>query len=468
MSESLHRDEFEEQLKRQAENYELKPPAEAWDNIHRQLPKRRRYREALLLAAMLLIMFGAAYYLFFRNHTNLTGKHNMAKSEKPSAKHNKQQPSQQTDVTATQPTVRPGAQQKSNHQQSVNKPQPNNGAAGYTANNKAFADNINPANNNINNSYLSLSRLYTLSDNDINNLDYSQYPIQYLPQAAIAFNSQPAVEWPPADSSINKPLADAKKSGLKWNFAVTPSVGYRSLKYSATSAQAYFNVSANANTNKPPTDLQHHPAAVFAAKATIELPLSKKFSLQSGLGVKKEGYNITAQKSEPTFIASGAAGTNNRSAANNYMSMAAMRVDTFTRKNSLYMAATSRNFDASQAQKISNEYYYAAVPVYLSYQAGKANNTHLRISTGVDMDYLFYNKVNIFSPVYNRYFKSSELIRKWNADYVVSASMVFPMQHYALEVGPDFHYQLLSPYKNYTVKEHLYSAGIKIGLTLSE
>ncbi len=89
-------------------------------------------------------------------------------------------------------------------------------------------------------------------------------------------------------------------------------------------------------------------------------------------------------------------------------------------------------------------------PVYL------LNTNAYVLSTGPDQ------------PYYTRYDKSPSPspYRKWNYNGGVEAFLTYKTRNITWQVGPEFHYQLLSTYNSqYPISENQKGYGLKIGIT---
>jgi hypothetical protein len=64
------------------------------------------------------------------------------------------------------------------------------------------------------------------------------------------------------------------------------------------------------------------------------------------------------------------------------------------------------------------------------------------------------------------YLKDPSLIRKLNLGANFNPNIILNASNIKWHIGPDFHYQILSTYKNnYQIKEHLIDYGIRIGIS---
>jgi hypothetical protein len=196
----------------------------------------------------------------------------------------------------------------------------------------------------------------------------------------------------------------------------------------------------------------HRPDMGLQLGFSMALPLSKRFSLLSGIQFNISKYDIYAY-SYPSELATVAlsndyGGTNTVSRVTNYRIVGVNR--------------------ANKANWLRNFYYSVSAPVGLEYKAFKTRRASLGVAATLQPTYILGNRAYVISTDYKNYMEVPSLTRKWNINAGMEAFAGFKVGKTAWRVGPQVRYQTMSSFKKeYPVQEHLFDYGMKLGIMLN-
>jgi hypothetical protein len=128
-------------------------------------------------------------------------------------------------------------------------------------------------------------------------------------------------------------------------------------------------------------------------------------------------------------------------------------------------ASTLANSSGYNNTFVHNQTFQVAIPIGVAVKLFGNDNFDWFVGGTIQPTYIINGKANLLSADHKNYVNDPALIRNWNVNAGLETYFQYKMQSYLLQVGPQFRYQLGSTWaKKYTIKENLYTAGIKIGL----
>ncbi|HYM93944.1 MAG TPA: hypothetical protein VET23_07385 [Chitinophagaceae bacterium] len=253
-------------------------------------------------------------------------------------------------------------------------------------------------------------------------------------------------------NSYKKSSTNSKKHiGLQISF--TPTISYRRLTEnksflrntsiaSGTLAYAYLY-----NVNSMVT---HKPDMGFELGLTANYPLTNIFKILAGLQFNINRYGIKAF-SYPSEIATIELNTGG------------------FRPDSVAKLTNYRNFNGYSSDWLQNYYLSVSVPLGAEIKLSKNNKTEFGIAATVQPTYILKDRAYLISTDYKNYVEVPWLIRRWNMNTSLETYMSYSTGKLKWRVGPQVRYQLLSSFQNkYPVKENLFDFGLKVGIMLNK
>lgn len=243
-------------------------------------------------------------------------------------------------------------------------------------------------------------------------------------------------------------LKPKKQARVTAQVYFTPTVSYRKLSENK-------NVYAGSVLlNIPTIDLDnvvnHKPAMGLEFGIEGRYRVSDKFSLKAGFQFNINRYDIRAY-SHSTEIATVAL---NNASGNGFDSLATL--------------SNYRNFPGSSPSWLENFYFQAGIPVGAELILSDKNNFQWGVSGTIQPTYVIGDRAYIISSDYKNYAKFPDLMRRWNISTGIGTFVSYSTGRIKWQVGPHVRYQHLSSFiSELTVKEKLFSVGLKVGVTLN-
>ncbi|HEY6506143.1 MAG TPA: hypothetical protein VIZ28_19340 [Chitinophagaceae bacterium] len=253
------------------------------------------------------------------------------------------------------------------------------------------------------------------------------------------------------ESVVNSYKPQKSRKKLSWQVYVTPTVSYRTLKAN----KEYRNSGPFADPISYPfttlTDVNkavtHKPDMGLELGFSTRYPLSKNLKLRGGLQFNINRYDIKA------FSSTGEQATISLSGDNNF-------VTAWT---------YYRNYNGYKTDWLKNFYLSVSVPLGLEYMLLGNSKTSLGIAGTLQPTYVLKQKAYLISTDYKNYANVPWLIRDMNLNTSFETFISFTSRNKTKwQVGPQVRYQVLSSFHtNYPVRENLFDFGLKIGVTLN-
>ncbi len=461
MKEDLpQRDELERKLRAEARDFEMEPSGLVWEHIRREIPRENTIKRPLVFSLSFLLVAGLAGGLFFRAHRasrklpiagivqSLQGSSRDASGVKAlQAPRNLSGMMPSGSLQATIRVSHPAGRDRIVHalsSRSFASLQISTGPTGRTTGAQPGVQDFSP-----------LPSLPLLSPTGLS------VPLQA--DIDPAFNR--------LENNIDNALIHQKFSlrkllphPLQWDLFFVPSINFRWISLPASSGVTYyyymqspFLVSTSAldpGGNLSKNSLNQFSELGFAAGIHVHQALTSRLSLVSGLELDRFGYGIEAVPVYPTLVLQTGSGPGSGSSSSFY--------------NSSYAVPPGPVYNINLAREvtISNTYYYLSLPLLANYRMPlPSSRWKLNFSAGMDLGYLLYEQSNILSPETKVYYSDNSLVRRWEPDLNASIYFSIPFTRGTmLQLGPEFRYQPLSTWVGYSVREHPYSLGIRLGL----
>jgi len=228
----------------------------------------------------------------------------------------------------------------------------------------------------------------------------------------------------------------------------TPTVSYRKLTENK-------NVYNNIGFYVPVIDLdnlvKHKPAMGLEFGIEARYRVSENFFIKTGFQFNINRYDIRAY-SHPTEIAT-------------------VALNSGYGFDSLASLSNYRNFSGSSPNSnwLENFYFQAAIPVGAEVILSNKKNFQWGISGTIQPTYVIGDRAYVISSDYKNYAKFPDLMRRWNLSTGIGTFISYSTGKIKWQVGPHVRYQHLSSFvSELTVKEKLFSAGLKVGATLNK
>lgn len=253
------------------------------------------------------------------------------------------------------------------------------------------------------------------------------------------------------ESVVNSYKPSKFRKKLSWQIYVTPTVSYRRLKAnkeyknSETFATPIsYPFSSLTDVNKAVT---HKPDMGLELGFSTRYPLSKNLKLRGGLQFNINRYDIKA------FVSNGEQATINLSGENNF-------VTAWT---------YYRNYNGYKSNWLKNFYFSVSAPIGAEYTLFGNKKTSFGVAGTLQPTYILREKAFLISTDYKNYAKVPGLIRDWNINTSFETFINFTSRSKTKwQIGPQVRYQVLSSFnKKYPVRENLFDYGLKIGVTLN-
>ena len=260
-------------------------------------------------------------------------------------------------------------------------------------------------------------------------------------------------EWIEYFAFHNKPLQSKWKSRARYQFYITPSIGYRTIRKNNS-----YSVAANTSfiTSQSVPDKQFEQAVSQAPAVNMELggsviySVSKRVNLKIGVQLNYTNYNINAYElKHPTMT------TLLLNDLNTELPILSPRTTTLANTEGVYTT------------KLNNNTYQFSIPVGAELKIAGNNNLKWYAGATIQPSYILSGNAYFISSDLKNYVTDNSLMRKWNLNGGIETFISYKTKSgIILNAGPQFRYQLLSTYsKQYSYDEKLYNLGLKIGIT---
>lgn len=442
MKREFRQENFEEFLKRSADNLRMKAPERVWENLSKRLTTNRRRFSAGLSAFLLL--------------TGLLGYLSISTTKQP------QITRQQNN--SVQKTVLPDRTEKADAKKDISQTRllP---VASVSKKAKQQADvalNIFP------------SALPKFSEENVTNEAHASTSPSEFNTTIVDDNPELANTNTGKTGSVGKPSFLLKhdeapfsiesvinsykprQRRLQTEFHFTPTISYRKLSENKSYLRTTSLFSSPANYaalyGSVSNMVTHKPDLGFELGITEKYELTKKLFVRAGLQFNVNRYDIKAFSAPYSFAP------------------IALRSRTSTRVDSIWTLTNYSNVDNSTNNKTSwlqNFSFQVSAPVGIELALAGNEKMQFGIATTVQPTYVLGDRAYLITTNYKSYTQVPWLLRRWNANTAFETFVSYRSGKTKWQVGPQVRYQLLSSFiSNYPVKENLFDFGLKIGVSI--
>jgi hypothetical protein len=438
----MERDTFDENFERflryNANNLRMRTSDKVWNNISRQLHRRRR--RVLITISAFLIAFSSAGYLYIMNSTQHPA---------PIAVHHSQntiasQPSTSFNTIpgSTSTTIASNELKVENRETSLTAMQSDlkglNASVPmdmpkieYTDKNTATVSNEEVPIAETNTETPSEPQVSTDVDNSL------------LNSAERSMSSTETV-------APLKLSASGKK--LQWFLTFTPTISYRKLGENKSYMREVSYFSAP-NTIAPlysvNSAVTHKPNMGFELGLTSKYTVAKGMKLTGGLQFNINRYDIKA--------------------FNAPWAVATIRLNSSSGPDSLRTLTTLSNTNGYKANWLQNFYFQVSVPIGFELRTRGDDRMGFGFSSSIQPTYVLGDRAYLITADYQNYAQVPWLMRRWNVNTNFQTFVSYSAGRTQWQVGPQVRYQLLSSFvTKYPVKENLFDFGLKVGVSLNK
>jgi hypothetical protein len=255
------------------------------------------------------------------------------------------------------------------------------------------------------------------------------------------------------ESVVNAYHAKKIRKHLIWQLYFTPTVSYRKLtenksyqEGSSPFEPAVYPFASLTGVNKA---VVHKPDLGLELGFTTRYPLTKNLNLRGGLQFNINRYDIKA------FVYNGEQATINLSGGNG--------------NNSVTAWTYYRNYNGYKSDWLKNFYFSVSAPLGAELKLFGNDKTNFGIAGTVQPTYILSDRAYLISTDYKNYAEVPWLIRHLNVNTSFETFISYTTHRTKWQVGPQVRYQVLSSFQNkYPVKENLFDFGLKVGVTLNQ
>lgn len=441
MKSEFKHENFEEFLKRNADNLRMKAPEKIWQNITGELNKSRRHFGAGLSAFLVLTSLLA--YLTISNTTR-----QIRVTDIPV-------PAEQTQSTTTTASAKAITTTPLSAAQRNNIPTglqtlpaaPDNEIAVLTTDAEPLSTATEvPAENSFETTIVDSYPETTGEKAESNDL--------LKPAFLSQTNSAP---WTIESAMNSYTGTGAKRKRFQTQFHFAPTISYRKLtenKSYLRNAQQPSSINYAALYSSVNNMVTHKPDLGFELGVAGKYSVSQKVRVRAGLQFNVNRYDIKAFQA-PYAVATIA--LNNRRSA---------RVDSVRTTSSYSNVDVTRSNRGSWLQNFS---FQASAPVGIEVSIKGNEKMQFGVAGSVQPTYVLGERSYMITSDYKRYTQVPWMLRRWNVNTSFETFVLYNTGKTTWQVGPQVRYQLLSSFiSNYPVKENLFDFGLKIGISVNK
>ncbi len=247
----------------------------------------------------------------------------------------------------------------------------------------------------------------------------------------------------------NKPNRKKWKGRMAKEFYITPGVGFRIFSNNSRfDASAPVAIMAPVNNSGLNMVMDQKPGLGIEAGMGLNYSLSKKLRLKVGLQTNYTNYVIAAEETNHPVLTT--LSLNDINTGYPYMAS---------------RTAILSNSPLLNSSKIHNSTLQLSLPVGLAVKLAGTDKLEWYAGAGIQPTYIIAGKANLISSDRKNYVSDPSLLRHWGLNAGIETYISYKFEGFHLQVGPQFRYQLTSTYSaQYTLRENLYNAGLKIGI----
>ena len=449
MKRDFTEENFEDFLRRSADGLRMKAPDKVWQNLSKELSKKRR-RFSFGLSALLLMSSAFGYAIIS----------NFPKSElattAPSHKNNETQVTGETNsnnnistkTNSTTPVIQ--LEDRSVEKSAVNDLKTKARIIPFRS--------VAPASPVVDNNTLATSgNVEPITKKEFTPTIVDSYTEFEQNEIAKKTNSSPAAEKKTnelpltIESVINSFRSKNVKKKFESQLYFTPTISYRKLSENKSYLRSFQNsLPANfpAMYSSVNNSVTHKPDIGFEVGYTGKFLVSNKLKIRTGLQFNVNRYDVKAFSS-PLSVAT--------IALNNGNSVQSV--------NTLSGYSNVQGYKSNWLQNLS---FQLSAPIGAEFIVSKNADMAFGFGATFQPTYILGDRAYLITTDYKNYTQVPWLIRRWNVNTAFEAFVNLQSGTTQWQVGPQVRYQLLSSFvSKYPVKENLFDFGLKVGVTLN-
>lgn len=246
----------------------------------------------------------------------------------------------------------------------------------------------------------------------------------------------------------NRSVRKKWKDRVAMELYATPGIGYRHFSSNAKTDAATTTLLASTGVTNTDKNVSQKPSLGLEAGFGLTYSFTKNIRLKGGVQLNYTSYGVNADQT------------------NHPIQTTIMLNDPNTGRP--YLSARTSTLSNSyglQPVTVHNKTYQISLPVGVALKLAGNAKMEWYAGASIQPSFVFGGATHFISSDYNNYVSDISLLRKWNMNAGVETYLSYKLGAYSLQVGPQFRYQLLSTYTNkYTLNEHLYNMGLKVGV----
>lgn len=468
MNNRYDKDNFEDFLQTESENFNSFPDSKVWNNIFNELHATESWRALTIVSLLIIIALCISTYIY----------DNPVKPNYTAALIGFNQQKNTSSTTSTQNNVFATNIFPSNY----TKKQLNNLSSSsivHVKSNVKQLTNLTTTTQQLNN----LPSSYLIAANSINNfnnlhaLNTNESESNFIENITEPFTTENNL---PQETKKNIQLVGTQKLSNKIfsnqllinsynNYTTTPITVKRNsskfeLQVYATPSISFRRLvddksrilitSKDANTTSLPTQyytnindvVRHKPALGLEAGVGMLYKLNNKLKFRTGLQFNIRKYYIDSYKSG-TSIAQIAIISNNG-------------LDTINQ------LSTQSTTGSSLSSILKNSLYQISIPLGLQWQLLDGKKFGISLGASIQPTLTLNKNVYLISTDYKYYTDGNSFFRKWNFNTSLEINFTYKVGSYNIFVSPQVRYQHLPTYTDkYPIKEYRLDDGLRIGFT---
>ena len=254
-------------------------------------------------------------------------------------------------------------------------------------------------------------------------------------QKTVLVLSEADKAWVENYAMYNRPAPRLWAGKLGWQFYLTPSVVYRTLKNM---------VPGSIDIN---SEVSQHPSIGLEIGAGLIYPIFKGVKIKAGLQLNFTRYNTDAfENSHPVAT-----------------SITLKQEDQFVQSA---RATAFSNFGGISAVILHNQTYQISLPIGVDFKIAGNDVLQWNVGATIQPSFVFGGQSYLISSDKRNFIKESALLNKLNVNAGFETFISYKMSGFTLQVGPQFRKQIFTTNnKEYTTQEKLNNYGIKFGIT---
>ena len=446
MKRDFTNENFEDFLKNSADSLRMKAPDKVWQNLSKELNKRRR-RFTIGLGAFLLISSAVGYGVI----GNLPEKSIASESpQTPTGKEtvsnetNKQtQNSKTPDQTSTPVISLQTARNRTTQGQ-----QPATSARVVSFHNGGTSSN-EPV-GNVPNEFTKTQNEFSPTIVD----SYTDFDGQKTTnnETTPSANLEKSVLPYTIESVINSFKTKNRKTKFETQLYFTPTISYRKLTENksylrsldpAAAPSSFPGLNSSVNNN-----VTHKPDVGFELGLTGKYAVSNRLKIRGGVQFNVNRYDVKAFSSP--------------------LSMTTIALNNGGGIDSISAISGYSNVQGYKSNWLQNLSFQLSVPIGAEFTISENDDVAFGIATTIQPTYVLGDRAYLITTDYKNYMQVPWLIRRWNVNTALETFVTLKSGKTKWQIGPQVRYQLLSSFiSEYPVKENLFDFGLKVGITLN-